>query len=86
VPDADIERTAAATAGMCAPGATVVWTRHRRPPDLTPQVQEWFEAAGCTTLGFWSGGPGGFGVGAARFDGAARPLDRSRQLFTFTSG
>jgi hypothetical protein len=86
VPDADIERTAATTAAICAPGATVLWTRHRRPPDLTPQIQEWFEAAGCTTLGFWSGGPGGFGVGEARFDGAGRSLERSRPLFAFTSG
>ena len=84
VTDEDVERTALATAAMCAPGATVIWTRHRRPPDLTPAVRGWFAAAGCTSLGFWSGGPGGFGVGAERFDGPQRPLDRSRPLFTFT--
>jgi hypothetical protein len=86
VPDADIERTATATTAMCAPGATVIWTRHRRPPDLTPQTQAWFAAAGCTSIGFWSGGLGGFGVGAARFDGATCPLDPSRRLFAFTAG
>jgi hypothetical protein len=83
VPDEDVERTAAASAGLCRPGATVIWTRHRRPPDLTPTIGGWFAAAGCTSLGFWSGGPGGFGVGAERFDGAPRPLDRSRRLFAF---
>lgn len=36
VSDADIERTAAAAPALCAPGATVIWTRHRRSPDLTP--------------------------------------------------
>jgi len=85
VPDDDIERTAGATAAICRPGATVIWTRHRRPPDLTPTIREWFAAAGCTSLGFWSGGPGGFGVGAERFDGGTRPLDRSRPLFTFNT-
>jgi hypothetical protein len=42
--------------------------------------------AGCTSLGFWSGGPGGFGVGAERLDRAARSLDRSHRLFAFTEG
>ena len=25
--------------------ATVIWTRHRRPPDLTPQIRAWFASA-----------------------------------------
>jgi hypothetical protein len=83
VPDEDVERTVRATAAIGRSGATVIWTRHRRPPDLTPSIRAWFAAAGCTSLGFWSGGPGGFGVGAERFDAATRPLVRSRPLFTF---
>ena len=67
-------------------GATVIWTRHRRPPDLTPAIRGWFTAAGCTSLGFWSGGPGGFGVGAELREGPTRPLDRSHRLFAFTEG
>jgi hypothetical protein len=31
---------------LCSPGATVVWTRHRREPDLTPTIREWFVEAG----------------------------------------
>ena len=31
VNDADIRRTARAAPALCAPGATVIWTRHRRP-------------------------------------------------------
>ena len=30
VSDADIQRTAQAAPALCAPGATVIWTRHRR--------------------------------------------------------
>lgn len=49
---ADIERTAAAAPALCAPGATVIWTRHRRAPDLTPQIRAWFTAAGFEEIAF----------------------------------
>ena len=86
VPDDDVERTVLASSAIGRPGATVIWTRHRRPPDLTPAIRGWFTAAGCTSLGFWSGGPGGFGVGAELLEGATRALDRSQRLFVFTEG
>jgi hypothetical protein len=50
----DIQRTIAAAPALCAPGATVIWTRHRREPDLTPQVRTWFTAAGFEELAFES--------------------------------
>ena len=52
VSDEDAHRTALAAATMCAPGATVIWTRHRRPPDLTPQLRSWFAAAGFAEAAF----------------------------------
>ena len=63
---ADIRRTVAAAPALCAPGATVIWTRHQRPPDLTPQVRDWFTAAGFEEVTFW-GRPAApmTGVGAA---------------------
>ena len=36
VSEADIERTVATAPAFCSPGATVIWTRHLRPPDPTP--------------------------------------------------
>ena len=30
----------------------MIWTRHRRPPDLTPQIREWFAAAGLGEIAF----------------------------------
>jgi hypothetical protein len=51
---ADIERTVSAAPALCAPGATVIWTRHRREPDLTPQIRAWFTAAGFEELAFGS--------------------------------
>jgi hypothetical protein len=52
VSDQDIRRTANAAAVMCAPGGTVIWTRHRRPPDLTGQIRGWFSAAGFQEAAF----------------------------------
>ncbi len=54
VSDADIQRTIVAAPALTAPGGTVVWTRHRRPPDLTPQVRAWFREAGFAEVSFSS--------------------------------
>jgi hypothetical protein len=82
----DIARTVAAAPALCAPGATVIWTRHRRPPDLTPQVRAWFTAAGFTELAFGSPASAprtGVGAGVLRdVVGAARP---EGPLFRFGS-
>jgi hypothetical protein len=52
VPDDDIQHTAAAAASMCRPGGTVIWTRHRREPDLTPRIRGWFAEAGFDEVAF----------------------------------
>ena len=52
ISDADIERTIDTLPSLCAPGATVIWTRHRRPPDLTPEIREWFVDAGFDEVAF----------------------------------
>jgi hypothetical protein len=77
----------AATA-MCVPGATVIWTRHRMPPDLTPQLRTWFAEAGFTEVAFdeLPAAPLA-GVGVARWPAAAPPNAPSSlpegRLFTF---
>jgi hypothetical protein len=52
VSDEDIRRTAVAAPALCAPGATVIWTRHRRPPDLTPRIRGWFADSGFDEIAF----------------------------------
>jgi hypothetical protein len=52
VSDADIQRTAQTARALCAPGATVIWTRNRRAPDLTPQIRAWFQASGFDEVAF----------------------------------
>jgi hypothetical protein len=85
---ADIARTVAAAPALCAPGATVIWTRHRRPPDLTPQVRAWFTAAGFTEFAFGSPPSAprtGVGANALRAGaGAVLPLPEG-PLFRFGS-
>ncbi len=49
--DVDVERTIRALPQFCAREAVVVWTRHRRAPDLTPAVRGWFAASGFEEVG-----------------------------------
>jgi len=44
--DEGVAALVAALPSFCAPGANVIWTRHRHPPDLTPAIREWFGSAG----------------------------------------
>lgn len=91
VSDEDVRRTVAATPAMCAPGGTVIWTRHRRPPDLTTPVREWFASAGFAEVAFEAPETGstliGVGVHRRRRDAAGHsPMAASPggRLFTFT--
>ncbi len=52
VSDEDIKFTVEAASAMCRPDGTVIWTRHRRAPDLTPQIRAWFAASGFDELAF----------------------------------
>lgn len=84
VSDRDIQRTVQAAGTLCRNGATVIWTRHRRPPDLTPQIRAWFAGSGFQEIAFDAPGPGtlvGVGVHRLRYAVASGP-PRDR-LFTF---
>jgi hypothetical protein len=81
---ADTQRTIAAAPALCAPGATVIWTRHRREPDLTPQIRAWFTGAGFEELAF--GSPESSpqtGVGAAVLRHAGGAVLPEGPLFRF---
>ena len=84
VSDADVEATVRALPGLCRPGATVVWTRTRAAPDLTPAVRSWFADSGFTEVAFEAPDDVLFSVGVHRFTGETAPLpvDTGR-LFTF---
>lgn len=84
ISDADIGKTLRALPMFSAPGATVMWTRHRREPDMTVNIRRWLEEVGfentayvpvpnSDTLGT---------VGVAVFRGQTQPLTDGH-LFTF---
>ena len=79
----DIERTIAAVPALCRADATVIWTRHRRPPDATPAIRGWFDAAGCTSVGIVSPGEGRFAVGCERVGHGVPTASLPPRLFTF---
>jgi hypothetical protein len=81
---ADIQRTVTAAPALCAPRATVLWTRHRREPDLTPQIRAWFRASGFAEVAFEAPNTDGLmGVGVHRLDTAPSQGLPSEPLFTF---
>jgi len=83
VPDDDVRGTVCALPTLCAAGATVIWTRHRRPPDLTLEIRHWFAEAGFEEVGFVGSDEQLYGVGAHRLIDPPRAWVRDLRLFTF---
>ncbi len=81
----DIQGTVAALPSLCAPGALVLWTRHRSPPDLTPKIRSWFMEAGFNEQAFDISHDGFMSVGAHRLTGEPYVLVPGQRLFTFVS-
>jgi hypothetical protein len=79
----DVRTTVSALACLVRTGGTVIWTRHRRPPDLTPSIRQWFRDEGFTELGFFPIPESSGSVGVAvlrRRHALAKPTSR---IFTF---
>ncbi|MGI5153030.1 SAM-dependent methyltransferase [Plantactinospora sp. CA-294935] len=83
ISEADVHTTVRALPQLCAARATVIWTRTRRAPDLTPAVRTWMSAAGFTEQAFTA--PDGvlFSVGVHRFTGTPQPLTTAGRIFQF---
>jgi hypothetical protein len=87
VTDHDIKRVVRAASALCRPGATVIWTRHRRPPDLTSQVRAWFADSGFEEIAFEAPEAEGLmSVGVNRLRGAPATALPDGRLFTFRAG
>ncbi len=80
VSDADVHRTIEAMPQLCAPGASVIWTRSRRAPDLTPAIRGWLQAAAFVEQVFHAPDDVLFSVGYIASSGYADP-----QPFTASS-
>jgi hypothetical protein len=84
VPDADIQRTAWATAMLSAREGVVIWTRSRRAPDVTPAIRAWYAAAGVREEVFIAPEKELYSVYLGRFTGDPQPLRSGERLFTFS--
>lgn len=82
---ADVEGTVRNCSRLCAPAATVLWTRHRKPPDLTVDIRRWFGEAGFEELAFDTDERDGAAtaVGTQLLQRQPRPFDPQLTLFTF---
>jgi hypothetical protein len=82
ISDDDIVATVRAMPAFLARGGYVIWTRHRREPDLVPTIDDWFAAAGFARV-FVSAPEHQYGVGVHRLVTEPQPLPRGEHLFTF---
>ncbi len=80
----DIERLIHTARQLCAPGATVIWTRGAQGHDLCPDIRRWFGEAGFEELSCeeWVEGSG-MRVGVERLVADPEPLREGEQIFTF---
>ncbi|MDT7537400.1 MAG: hypothetical protein QOI82_985 [Actinomycetota bacterium] len=83
ISDDDVRRTVATLPSLCATGATVIWTRHRRDPDLTFAIRGWFEQAGFEESAFSSPGSDRYAVGVHRLTASLVPFRSGVRLFEF---
>jgi len=83
IPDDDVRRTVRSLPTLLRPGATVVWTRHRLAPDLTPSIMDWFAGAGFDRVGYDTEAGYRYGVGVHRLVAGPRPFDPGITLFRF---
>jgi DinB superfamily len=81
----DIAGAISTLPSLCAPGATVIWTRHRRPPDVSVSVRDWFAAAGFGLVEFAGRDGFLFGVGVHRLASAPAPFVSGVRLFDFVA-
>lgn len=77
----DIANTIHHLPSLCAAQATVTWTRHRHPPDMTTYIRETFEQGGFDEVAFEDSPP--FGVGVNRLVASPQPLQAGVRLFDF---
>jgi hypothetical protein len=83
ITDADVAHTVRSFPSLCAPGAHVIWTRHRRAPDLTMDIRHWFEETGFEEETFVGPEDTFYGVGMHRLVTEPEPFRPGVKLFTF---
>lgn len=81
--DEDIAFTIEQLPQLCAEHATVLWTRGRKPNDLTLRIRQWFAAAGFGELSLVAPPDVTFVVGSQRLLGTPSRLRKRLRFFEF---
>jgi hypothetical protein len=85
ISDADLEGTVRHVSMLGRTGTSLIWTRHRLEPDLTPSIRRWFADSGFEELSFDAlENENKYSIGVARLVGAPRPFQPGYRFFTFT--
>jgi Putative methyltransferase len=79
----DIRATIRTLPQLCVPRATVIWTRHRLAPDLTPAIRAYFEESGFEEVVFHAPDDAFFGIGVHGLDATPVPLRPGHRMFDF---
>ena len=82
ITETDIQNTISMWPMLCAPEATVIWTRGAFERDIRPQIREWITLAGFEELSF-DGAKERYGVGVAKMVRAAEPYRKGVHFFSF---
>jgi hypothetical protein len=82
IPDDELPKLVGLLPQVTATGGTVIWTRHRRPPDRTPRIRALLRDAGFEELSFDAPAGEVYAVGSHRHAGAPAPLDPQARLFS----
>jgi hypothetical protein len=83
ISDQDIFHTIDTLPQLCQHAATVLWTRHRRAPDMTSAIRAYFVAHHFQEVDFVAPEDDLFSVGVNRYEGEPHPLQPDVKLFTF---
>jgi hypothetical protein len=84
VSDGDVENTVRNLSMLCRVGSSVIWTRHRREPDLTPTIRRWFAQAGFDEMSFDAlDNETRSGIGTERLSSQPVPFKPGFRFFTF---
>ncbi|HKA49524.1 MAG TPA: class I SAM-dependent methyltransferase, partial [Candidatus Dormibacteraeota bacterium] len=84
ISDADVENTVRTVSMLCKTSAAIMWTRHRREPDLTRRIRRWLGEAGFVEIGFDAlDNQSRSGVGTARLVGPPESWRAGHRFFTF---
>lgn len=83
ITDADVRNTISVLPRLSAPGATVVWTRHRRAPDLTVAIRRWLSEAGYEEVAFEPHPTLSPAVGVHRLTREPEPFQTGMRMFSF---